>query len=52
MTSKFGENVLDATQAWSKQITDVSELAGLPESALGLLQQQALHQAMQYRLFQ
>ncbi|APR65638.1 oligopeptidase A [Thalassolituus oleivorans] len=41
LTSKFGENVLDATQAWSKQITDVSELAGLPESALGLLQQQA-----------
>jgi oligopeptidase A len=41
LTSKFGENVLDATHAWSKHITDVAELDGLPESALGLLAQQA-----------
>ena len=39
--AKFSENLLDATQAWHKQITDVSELAGLPESALGLAQQMA-----------
>ncbi|UIJ40770.1 oligopeptidase A [Vibrio kanaloae] len=32
--SQFSNNVLDATMGWSKQITDVSELAGLPESAL------------------
>ncbi len=41
LTSKFSENVLDATGAWSKHITDVSELDGVPESGLGLLKQQA-----------
>ena len=34
LTSKFSDNVLDATMAWSKLITDESELSGLPESAL------------------
>ena len=28
--AKFDENVLDATNAWSKQITDENDLAGLP----------------------
>ncbi|MFC3679285.1 oligopeptidase A [Bacterioplanoides pacificum] len=41
LTSKFGENVLDATQAWSKIIDDEAELAGLPDSAKGLLAQLA-----------
>lgn len=41
LTSKFSENVLDATNAWSKFITDKAELAGLPDSALALLEQQA-----------
>lgn len=41
LTSKFGENVMDATQAWSKVITDKAELAGLPDSALALAKQQA-----------
>jgi len=39
--SKFSENLLDATNAWSKLITDQGELAGLPESALDLAQQTA-----------
>ncbi len=34
LTSKFSDNVLDATMAWSNLIIDESELAGLPESAL------------------
>ncbi len=34
LTSKFSDNVLDATMAWSKLIIDEAELAGLPESAL------------------
>ena len=34
LTSKFSDNVLDATMAWSKVITDQTELSGLPESAL------------------
>ncbi|MFG1488536.1 oligopeptidase A, partial [Oceanospirillum sp. HFRX-1_2] len=41
LSNKFSENVMDATQGWTKHITDEKELAGLPESALGLLQQLA-----------
>lgn len=33
LTSKFSDNALDATQAWSKHITDENELDGLPDSA-------------------
>jgi len=32
--SKFDENVLDATQAWTKRVEDESELAGLPAGAV------------------
>ncbi|KZM40296.1 oligopeptidase A [Marinomonas sp. SBI22] len=41
LSSKFGENVLDATRAWTKLITDEAELAGLPESALAQAKQMA-----------
>lgn len=34
LTSQFSDNLLDATEAWSKQITDAAELDGMPESAL------------------
>ncbi len=34
LTSKYGENVLDATNAWTKVISDEKELAGLPDTAL------------------
>lgn len=46
LTSQFGEHVLDATQAWRKHITEESELAGLPDSAKGLLQQLAQQQSL------
>ncbi|PTQ02158.1 oligopeptidase A [Vibrio sp. ZF 223] len=36
--SQFSNNVLDATMGWSKQITDVAKLAGMPESALAAAQ--------------
>ena len=36
LTSKFSENVLDASNAWSKQIDDAEALAGLPQSAVDL----------------
>ncbi|MCB1704642.1 MAG: oligopeptidase A [Halioglobus sp.] len=38
--SSFGENVLDATNAWSKQVTR-EELSGLPETALASAQHAA-----------
>ena len=41
LTSKFEENILDATNAWSKVVEDPQELAGLPESALDLARQTA-----------
>ncbi len=41
LSNTFSENVLDATQHWSKLITDVNELAGVPESALEGAQQTA-----------
>lgn len=34
LNSQFGNNVLDATMGWDKVITDVTQLKGLPESAL------------------
>ncbi|GAA61162.1 oligopeptidase A [Pseudoalteromonas sp. BSi20652] len=36
LASKFGNNVMDATLAWHKHITNEADLAGLPESALAL----------------
>ena len=41
LTSQYSDNVLDATNAWHKQITDESLLAGLPESARALARQTA-----------
>ncbi|HEY9119177.1 MAG TPA: M3 family metallopeptidase, partial [Marinobacter sp.] len=34
LSNRFSDNVLDATQHWYKHITDVEELAGVPETAL------------------
>lgn len=47
LTSQFSNNVLDATQAWVKHIADVSELDGLPESAVALAQQMAEQRELQ-----
>ncbi|WP_432471449.1 oligopeptidase A [Amphritea sp. HPY] len=41
LTTKFSENVMDATDGWSKLITDQAELAGLPDSALAAAKQLA-----------
>ena len=43
LTTKFEENLLDATMAWSKQFDDASALAGLPEMALAAAAQAAQH---------
>ena len=34
LKSRFANNVLDATNAWTLNITDAAELAGIPDSAL------------------
>jgi len=41
LTSKFAENVLDATQGWTKLISHAEELAGVPESSLAAMAQAA-----------
>lgn len=41
LSASFSDNVLDATNGWFKQIKDDSQLAGLPDSALGMAQQAA-----------
>ncbi|RUR30774.1 oligopeptidase A [Vreelandella andesensis] len=37
LSNQFSNNVLDATQAWHKDISQLDELAGVPESALETL---------------
>ncbi|HIP76419.1 MAG TPA: oligopeptidase A [Psychromonas hadalis] len=41
LQSQFSNNVLDATHAWSKLISDIADLDGLPESALAAAKQAA-----------
>lgn len=41
LSTRFSQNLLDATQAWTKHIADKNALTGLPESALALLAQNA-----------
>ena len=47
----FGNNVLDATQAWEKQIIDLEHLKGLPESALAAARQAAEQKDLEGYLF-
>ncbi len=41
LTSRFSDNVLDATNAWHKQVSDESRLGGLPDTAVSLARQTA-----------
>ncbi|MGZ5027809.1 MAG: oligopeptidase A [Methylobacter sp.] len=41
LASNYEENLLDATNAWTKLIRDIDDLAGLPESALAQAKQTA-----------
>lgn len=41
LTTRFDENVLDATQGWTKHISDLTELKGLPEMAIESARQAA-----------
>jgi oligopeptidase A len=49
--STFSNNVMDATLGWKKQIADESQLAGLPESALGAAKQLAENKNLKGWLF-
>jgi len=39
LTAKFEQNLMDATQAWKKHITDESLLSGLPQSTIDMAAQ-------------
>jgi len=41
LSAKFEENLLDATNAWSKFIEDEAELAGLPDDAKAMFREMA-----------
>ena len=41
LSSKFSENVLDATNAWKTVLPDAGRLTGLPQSSLDMLRQSA-----------
>ncbi len=41
LTSRFEENVLDATQSWTLHLLDVARLEGVPESSRAMLAQNA-----------
>ncbi|HEX9802521.1 MAG TPA: oligopeptidase A [Gammaproteobacteria bacterium] len=41
LTTAFSNNLLDATNAWHKLVTDEAGVAGLPESSKGMLRQAA-----------
>jgi oligopeptidase A len=47
LSARFQENLLDATSAWHRDITEADELAGLPESALGVMAQNAQHNGVE-----
>jgi len=51
LTAKFEENLLDATNAWEKHITDESRLSGLPDSAIALARQMAEEKGLDGWLF-
>lgn len=51
LTTKFEENLLDATHAWTKHILDEKELAGLPPSAISMAKENAERQNLQGWLF-
>ena len=51
LEARFEQNLLDATNAWEKLITDEARLAGLPESARALARQTAKRQGREGWLF-
>ena len=51
LETKFEENLLDVSNAWTKHVCDAEQLAGLPESALALARQKATDEGLQGWVF-
>jgi oligopeptidase A len=51
LTSKYSDNVLDATNAWHREIRDEALLAGLPGSARALARQTAQQRGLEGWVF-
>ncbi|HEY9050815.1 MAG TPA: oligopeptidase A [Gammaproteobacteria bacterium] len=51
LKTKFEQNVLDATQAWKKHITDEQDIQGLPDYAKAMAKQAAEKENLQGWLF-
>ncbi|MGA9855112.1 MAG: M3 family metallopeptidase [Gammaproteobacteria bacterium] len=51
LQSKFEENLLDATQGWSKQVTAEGDLRGIPENALARARHEAQTRGLEGHVF-
>jgi len=51
LQTRFEENLLDATQAWTRHVTDKNDLKGIPESALALAAEKAASEDKQGWIF-
>jgi oligopeptidase A len=51
LSALFSDNVLDATNAWQRHVTDAEDLQGLPESARALARQTAAQRGLEGWLF-
>ena len=51
LKTQFEENILDATHAWHKQITEEKDLSGLPAFAIGMAKQAAEQKELQGWVF-
>ena len=51
LTTKFSENVLDATHGWVKHVVDEAELAGLPEHAIAAAREAAVARELEGWVF-
>jgi oligopeptidase A len=47
VTTRFGENVLDSTNAFELVLTDVAELAGLPPTAIAAARESAVRKGLE-----
>lgn len=51
LEAKFEENILDATQGWSRHITDAARLEGIPTTALEQARQAAASRKLEGHVF-